>query len=71
MGVPLSASGLEVLEKDESFTFLLSWSLIGVNMSMAEGDTLISVDYEIFGKVQGVVTRGDSIHSITLSSAAK
>lgn len=26
-------------------------------MSMAEGDTLISVDYEIFGKVQGVFFR--------------
>jgi len=25
----------------------------GVGMNMAEGDTLISVDYEIFGKVQG------------------
>ncbi|KAF5922909.1 acylphosphatase-1 isoform X1 [Diceros bicornis minor] len=29
----------------------------GVNVSMAEGDTLISVDYEIFGKVQGVFFR--------------
>ncbi|XP_057344292.1 acylphosphatase-1 isoform X2 [Manis pentadactyla] len=29
----------------------------GVNMSMAEGDTLLSVDYEIFGKVQGVFFR--------------
>lgn len=26
-------------------------------MNMAEGDTLISVDYEIFGKVQGVFFR--------------
>ena len=26
-------------------------------MSMAEGDTLISVDYEVFGKVQGVFFR--------------
>lgn len=26
-------------------------------MSMADGDTLISVDYEIFGKVQGVFFR--------------
>ncbi|KAM5244601.1 acylphosphatase-1 isoform 5-T14 [Hipposideros larvatus] len=29
----------------------------GLSMSMAEGDTLISVDYEIFGKVQGVFFR--------------
>ncbi|XP_044087582.1 acylphosphatase-1 isoform X2 [Neovison vison] len=29
----------------------------GVGMNMAEGDTLISVDYEIFGKVQGVFFR--------------
>ncbi|XP_055291536.1 acylphosphatase-1 isoform X2 [Moschus berezovskii] len=28
-----------------------------LSMSMAEGDTLISVDYEIFGKVQGVFFR--------------
>lgn len=28
-----------------------------MSMSMAEGDTLISVDYEIFGKVQGVFFR--------------
>ncbi|XP_062037104.1 acylphosphatase-1 isoform X2 [Lepus europaeus] len=26
-------------------------------LSMAEGDTLVSVDYEIFGKVQGVFFR--------------
>lgn len=26
-------------------------------MNMAEGDTLISVDYEVFGKVQGVFFR--------------
>ncbi|XP_006206144.1 acylphosphatase-1 isoform X1 [Vicugna pacos] len=29
----------------------------GLSMSMAEGDTLISVDYEVFGKVQGVFFR--------------
>ncbi|XP_046503297.1 acylphosphatase-1 isoform X1 [Equus asinus] len=29
----------------------------GLNVSMAEGGTLISVDYEIFGKVQGVFFR--------------
>ncbi|XP_006884841.1 PREDICTED: acylphosphatase-1 [Elephantulus edwardii] len=29
----------------------------GISVSMAEGDTLISVDYEIFGKVQGVFFR--------------
>ncbi|XP_066200272.1 acylphosphatase-1 isoform X3 [Saccopteryx leptura] len=29
----------------------------GLSMNMAEGDTLISVDYEIFGKVQGVFFR--------------
>jgi hypothetical protein len=46
---PLSASGLG------AFTSLLSWSLTG--FSMAEGDTLVSVDYEIFGKVQGVFFR--------------
>lgn len=34
---------------------MLSWSLTG--LSMAEGDTLVSVDYEIFGKVQGVFFR--------------
>ncbi|EPY81353.1 hypothetical protein CB1_000743084 [Camelus ferus] len=32
-------------------------SLFGLSMSMAEGDTLISVDYEVFGKVQGVFFR--------------
>ncbi|XP_005883643.2 PREDICTED: acylphosphatase-1 isoform X2 [Myotis brandtii] len=29
----------------------------GSSMNMAEGDTLISVDYEVFGKVQGVFFR--------------
>ncbi|KAM7155048.1 acylphosphatase-1 isoform 6-T7 [Molossus nigricans] len=29
----------------------------GLSRNMAEGDTLISVDYEIFGKVQGVFFR--------------
>ncbi|XP_042636952.1 acylphosphatase-1 [Orycteropus afer afer] len=29
----------------------------GLSLNMAEGDTLISVDYEIFGKVQGVFFR--------------
>ncbi|XP_029807021.1 acylphosphatase-1 isoform X1 [Suricata suricatta] len=29
----------------------------GMSMNMADGDTLISVDYEIFGKVQGVFFR--------------
>ncbi|XP_015398885.1 acylphosphatase-1 isoform X2 [Panthera tigris] len=30
---------------------------LSMSMNMAEGDTLISVDYEIFGKVQGVFFR--------------
>ncbi|XP_039088228.1 acylphosphatase-1 isoform X1 [Hyaena hyaena] len=29
----------------------------GLSLNMAEGDTLLSVDYEIFGKVQGVFFR--------------
>lgn len=31
--------------------------LVLTGLSMAEGDTLVSVDYEIFGKVQGVFFR--------------
>ncbi|XP_053458391.1 acylphosphatase-1 isoform X1 [Nycticebus coucang] len=36
---------------------MLACSVQAPGLSMAQGDTLISVDYEIFGKVQGVFFR--------------
>lgn len=47
VGVLVGRAALNAREEDEE----------GVGMNMAEGDTLISVDYEIFGKVQGVFFR--------------
>ncbi|XP_041609395.1 acylphosphatase-1-like [Vulpes lagopus] len=47
VGVLVGPAVLNAREEDEE----------GVGMNMAEGDTLIAVDYEIFGKVQGVFFR--------------
>ncbi|KAF7484102.1 acylphosphatase-1 isoform X1 [Marmota monax] len=40
-----------------AFLSTLGCSARAPGLSMAEGDTLVSVDYEIFGKVQGVFFR--------------
>uniref|UniRef100_A0A8C0ZND6 Acylphosphatase n=3 Tax=Castor canadensis TaxID=51338 RepID=A0A8C0ZND6_CASCN len=40
-----------------AFLTTLGCSTLASGFSMAEGDTLVSVDYEIFGKVQGVFFR--------------
>ncbi|XP_054944599.1 acylphosphatase-1 isoform X2 [Physeter macrocephalus] len=50
VSAPLAGVGLLI-------TFLSTFGCLvrapGLSVSMAEGDTLISVDYEVFGKVQG------------------
>nr|XP_004455230.2 acylphosphatase-1 [Dasypus novemcinctus] len=52
VSTPLGGAGLLI-----GFLSALGCFVQAPGSSMAEGDTLISVDYEIFGKVQGVFFR--------------